>query len=83
MAQFATKTDKRTELNDVVSDIHRNDVNNAWADNTVKGIIKAIQWPKPLTAIKYAAYSISASVVIGGILYVYGYAINQAISMIR
>lgn len=83
MAQFMTKTEKRTELNNVINDIQCGNENDKWADNSVKGIIKAIQWPKPLVAMRNAVYTISASVLIGGVLYLYGYLINQAIAMVR
>lgn len=48
-------------------------------DNSIAGIIKAIQWPSFLKALKYAFYTMTASVVIGVFLFIYGYGINQMI----
>ena len=48
-------------------------------DNSIAGIIKAIQWPSFLKALKYAFYTMTASVVIGLFLFIYGYGINQMI----
>ena len=48
-------------------------------DNSIAGIIKAIQWPSFSKALKYALYTMTASVVIGLFLFIYGYGINQVI----
>ena len=48
-------------------------------DNSIAGIIKAIQWPSIPKALKYAFYTMTASIVIGLFLFIYGYGINQVI----
>lgn len=82
MAQVIKKTNTREEIRDAAIIDAENKGGNEWSDNTIKGILKSIQWPNPLNAIKDAGLSMAASVFIGGVLYLYGYAISQAIAML-
>lgn len=83
MAQITTNAEKRTNLSDVINDMNKEQVAMKWQDNSVKGIIKAVEWPHPLKALKIALGSMGASVVISLILYFYGYGINQVIALLQ
>lgn len=53
-----------------------------WKDESICGILKAIQWPTPFVAARSAALSMAASAVIGGMLYLWGYVVNQVIAFV-
>lgn len=80
MAQLTTTTEKRSNLNNVINDLQQNENRLDWEDGSVKGIIKAITWPKLPKVLKVSFKSLLASTVIATILYFYGYAINQIIA---
>lgn len=51
-------------------------------DSRTTAIIKTIEWPSFGTACKYALQSLTASIVIGAVLYGYGAAISSLIAML-
>lgn len=83
MAEFKTSTERRSQLNQAVSAVSRPDKSMGWQDDTIRGIIKAVQWPSFPKAVKNTLGTMSASVVIGIFLYFYGFCINQLIAFLQ
>jgi preprotein translocase subunit SecE len=81
MAVFKSNANIESNLNETISsETVKQDI-MLWKNDSFKGILKAIQWPKFTKALQYTVYSMIASGIIGGILYIYGYGINQLISL--
>lgn len=83
MAQILENTDRQESIEDIVNELNHHDFNELWQDEKIRSIFKAITWPRPLTAIKYTLETITASTIIGLLLYVYGYGINQLIALFQ
>lgn len=83
MAEFTTSTERRSKLPEEFSDLSVRGRQKNWQDNSVKGIIKAVEWPPFKKAAKDAVCAMTASAFIGACLYLYGFGINQIIAFIR
>ena len=73
------KSELKTETPDVIEKEDSKEF--LWQDDSYKGILKAITWPKFGNAIKYTVYSLISSAAIGGVLYFYSYGINQLVGI--
>lgn len=80
MAQILEKKEFREEAAGIIN-VHASNEKD-WSDNSIKGIIKAVEWPSFKEAVTSGLCTMVSSAVIGGILYVYGYAVNQLVSLI-
>ena len=73
------KSELKTEKEDILE--IKDTKEFLWQEDSYKGILKAITWPKFGNAIKYTIYSLISSATIGGVLYFYTYGINQLIGL--
>ena len=53
-----------------------------YGGNSAKEIIRSIEWPSPVQAVKSSLYAFVATGVIGCVLHLYSYGINEVIHMI-